>query len=104
MAVDRRRETFFRRFFREAAAEGRFRLSFMRIGGEAVAMQLAQVSDDRYWLFKIGHDERFGKCSPGTLLMLHTLRWAAGEGLHSYELLGEAEGWITRFWTQEQRA
>jgi CelD/BcsL family acetyltransferase involved in cellulose biosynthesis len=67
-------------------------------------MQLAQVSDDRYWLFKIGHDERFGKCSPGTLLMLHTLRWAAGEGLRSYELLGEAEGWITRFWTQEQRA
>ena len=104
IAVDRRRETFFRRFFREAAAEGRFRLSFMRIGGEAVAMQLAQVSDDRYWLFKIGHDDRFGKCSPGTLLMLHTLRWAAGEGLRSYELLGEAEGWITRFWTQEQRA
>lgn len=35
--------------------------------------------------------------------MLHTLRWAAGEGLRSYELLGEAEGWITRS-TQEQRA
>ena len=103
LAVDRRRETFFRRFFRSAAARGTFRLSFMRIGGEAVAMQLALLWAGQYWLFKIGHDDRFGKCSPGTLLMLHTLRWAAEQGLESYELLGETEAWITRFWTQEQR-
>ena len=36
IAVDRLRETFFRRFFRAAAADGRFRLSFLRVDGEAV--------------------------------------------------------------------
>lgn len=104
IAVDGQRETFFRRFFRSAAADGNFRLSFLRIDGKAVAMQLALLWSGRYWLFKIGHDERFGKCSPGTLLMLHMIGWAAEQGLESFELLGEAEAWITRFWTQEQRA
>lgn len=103
IAVDARRETFFRRFFRSAATDGNFRLSFLRIDGEAVAMQMALLWSGRYWLFKIGHDERFGKCSPGTLLMLHMLGWAAEQGLESFELLGEAEPWITRFWTEEQR-
>jgi CelD/BcsL family acetyltransferase involved in cellulose biosynthesis len=64
-------------------------------------MQLGLVWSGRYWLFKIGHDDRFGKCSPGTLLMLHALRWAAGQQLESFELLGETEAWITRFWTQD---
>jgi CelD/BcsL family acetyltransferase involved in cellulose biosynthesis len=104
IAVDRLRETFFRRFFRAAAADGRFRLSFLRVDGEAVAMQLALVWSGRYWLFKIGHDDRFGKCSPGTLLMLHALRWASGQKLESFELLGETEAWITRFWTQDHHA
>ncbi len=104
IAVDARRELFFRRFFRSAAAEGNFHLSFLRIDGEAVAMQLALLWSGRYWLFKIGHDERFGKCSPGTLLMLHMLGWAAEQRLESFELLGEAEPWSTRFWTDEQRA
>ncbi|WP_242446152.1 GNAT family N-acetyltransferase [Sphingopyxis lindanitolerans] len=104
IAVDRLRETFFRRFFRAAAARGNFRLSFLRIDGEAVAMQLALIWSGRYWLFKIGHDDRFGKCSPGTLLMLHALRWAAEQGLQSFELLGETETWITRFWTQDHHA
>lgn len=103
IAVDARRETFFRRFFRSAATDGNFRLSFLRIDGEAVAMQMALLWSGRYWLFKIGHDERFGKCSPGTLLMLQMLGWAAEQGLESFELLGEAEPWITRFWTEEQR-
>lgn len=102
IGVDRRRELFFRRFFHAAAARGAFRVAFMRIDGTAVAMQLALLWSGRYWLFKIGHDDRFGKCSPGTLLMLHTLRWAAEEKLASYELLGEAEPWITRFWTQDR--
>ena len=103
LAVDRRQARFFRAYCRTAAARGDLRLSFMRIGGEAVAMQLAVLWAGRYWLFKIGHDERVGKCSPGGLLMLHTLRWAAGQGLDSYELLGEAEAWITQLWTQEKR-
>ena len=102
IAVDRAKEGFFRDFFRSACADGTFRLAFMRIDGEVVAMQMALEQLDRYWLFKIGFDEGFGRCSPGTLLMLHTIGWAAERGLKAYELLGHVEPWIAQFWTQER--
>ena len=102
IAVDRGKEAFFRDFFRTCCERGQFRIAFMRIDGQAVAMQMAVEFSDRYWLFRIGYDETFGKCSPGTLLMLHTLGWAAQQGLRAYELLGDAEAWIADFWTREQ--
>lgn len=93
---------FFRDYFRDACARGLFRVSFLRIDGKAVAMQLALQWAERYWLFKIGHDSAYDKCSPGTLLMLHSIGDAAQRGLLGYEFLGVIEPWITRFWTQEQ--
>ncbi len=74
----------------------------MRIGARAVAMQMAIESLGRYWLFKIGFDEDYERCSPGTLLMLHTIGWAAERELQAYELLGNLEPWIAQFWTREQ--
>lgn len=103
LAVDQAKALFFRDFFRAAAAEGTLRVAFMRIDGQIVAMQLALESLGRFWLFKIGFDEAYARCSPGTLLMLHTIGWAAGRGLTAYELLGNVEPWIARFWTREQR-
>ena len=102
IAVDRTKERFFRAYFRSASEQGGFRVAFMRIDGRVVAMQMALECLDRYWLFKIGFDERFGRCSPGTLLMLHTIGWAANRRLHAYELLGNVEPWIAQFWTREQ--
>jgi CelD/BcsL family acetyltransferase involved in cellulose biosynthesis len=102
IAADRGKEDFFRDFFRSACARGLFRVSFMRIDGRPVAMQMAVEWRDRYWLFKIGYDENFGKCSPGTLLMLHTLGEAAARGLRTYELLGNVEPWIADFWTRDR--
>jgi CelD/BcsL family acetyltransferase involved in cellulose biosynthesis len=64
-------------------------------------MQLAIETQGRYWLFKIGFDDAYAKCSPGTLLMLHTLGYAARAGLAAYEMMGEVEPWIADFWTQE---
>ena len=101
IGVDPGKEKFFRTFFRSASEEGTFRLAFLRIDGQAVAMQMALERLDRYWLFKIGYNEEFGRCSPGTLLMLHTLAWAAKRELRSYELLGDVEPWITDLWTRE---
>jgi CelD/BcsL family acetyltransferase involved in cellulose biosynthesis len=103
LAVDQPKALFFRDFFRTAAAEGTLRIAFMRIDGQVVAMQLALESLARFWLFKIGFDEEFARCSPGTLLMLHTIGWAAGRGLGGYELLGNVEPWIAQLWTREQR-
>jgi CelD/BcsL family acetyltransferase involved in cellulose biosynthesis len=102
IAVDRAKEKCFRRFFRSACEQGNFRIAFMRIDGRAVAMQMALEMLDRYWLFKIGFDEEYERCSPGTLLMLHTLGWAAERELRAYELLGNLEPWIAQFWTREQ--
>ncbi|MCB5426194.1 GNAT family N-acetyltransferase [Altererythrobacter sp. CC-YST694] len=102
IASQRAKEDFFRTYFRAACANGEFRLSFLRIDGRAAAMQMAVVRGGRYWLFKIGFDEAYCKCSPGTLLMLHTLGWAAREGLESYELMGGVEPWIAEFWTRDQ--
>lgn len=102
IACDAAKEQFFRAYFRSACERGEFRAAFLRIDGKAVAMQLAVVWAGRYWLYKIGYDEAYGRCSPGTLLMLHCLGHAAGQGLESFELLGDAEAWIADFWTREQ--
>lgn len=104
IASDHAKEQFFRDYFRACCDAGQFRIAFMRIDGRAVAMQMAVEWADRYWLFKIGYDEAFGKCSPGTLLMLHTLGYAAQRGLRAYELLGNVESWIADFWTRDQHA
>jgi CelD/BcsL family acetyltransferase involved in cellulose biosynthesis len=102
LAKDVRQEAIFRAFFRAAMAQDAVRISFMRIDGRAMAMQMALLWQGRYWLFKIGHDEAFNACSPGNLLMLHALGWAARQGLSTFEFLGVAEPWITSLWTREQ--
>jgi CelD/BcsL family acetyltransferase involved in cellulose biosynthesis len=103
LAVDPAREKFFRAYFRSACEEGLLRIAFMRIDRRPVAMQIALECLDRYWLFKIGFDEEFERGSPGTLLMLHAIGWAAQRGLRGYELLGNVEPWIAQLWTREQR-
>ena len=102
IAVDAAKERFFRAFFRAASEAGSLRIAFLRIGGRVVAMQMALESRGRYWLFKIGFDEDYSRCSPGTLLMLHMIGWAARRGLAAFELLGDVEPWIAQFWTREQ--
>jgi CelD/BcsL family acetyltransferase involved in cellulose biosynthesis len=102
IAADSAKESCFRHYFRSACEQGSFRIAFMRIDGRAVAMQMALETLDRYWLFKIGFDEEYERCSPGTLLMLQTIGWAAERELGAYELLGNLEPWIAQFWTREQ--
>ena len=104
IAVDRAKEAFFRDYLRQACTEGTCRVAFLRIDGQAAAMQLALEWNGRFWLYKIGFDENFARCSPGTLLMLHTLGWAAARKLTAYELMGNVEGWIADFWTRESHA
>ena len=104
IALDQAKQDFFRTFFRAASAEGTLRIAFLRIDDQPAAMQLAMVSHGRFWLFKIGFDEAYARCSPGTLLMLHTLGHAAREGLGAYELLGGVEPWIAALWTRDSHA
>lgn len=92
------RGAFFRRYAHTAMRSGLLRLALMRVGGVAVAMQIAAVWQERFWLLKIGYDPAYAKCSPGQLLMLHTVQHAAQQGLKSYEFLGNPAPW-TAAWT-----
>ncbi|WP_448611157.1 GNAT family N-acetyltransferase [Geodermatophilus sp. URMC 60] len=102
LACQPRMRDFFRRLCLQAADQGILRLAFLRIDGRPVAVQLAVEQHDRYSLFKIGYNEEFARCSPGTLLMLHTVRWAAERGLQCFDLLGVEEPWTT-LWTEVVR-
>jgi hypothetical protein len=101
IACDPAKEGFFRRYLGNACTRGEGRVAFMRIDGRVVAMQLAVEWRGRYWLYKIGYDEAYARCSPGTLLMLHALRDAAERGLAGFELMGDSEAWIADLWTRE---
>ena len=102
LTADAWQGAFIRRFARCAAQEGILRIAFLRIDGQAAAMQIAAQWQRRFWLFKISYDLAFSHCSPGQLLMLHTLRHAARTGLLSYEFMGLMDDW-TKQWTRQAR-
>jgi CelD/BcsL family acetyltransferase involved in cellulose biosynthesis len=102
LAHDEMRRAFFRHYAAAACSKGILRLCFLRIGGQAAAVQLAVETGNRFWLLKLGYDEQFARCSPGSLLLMETIRHAAIRGLRSYEFLGSAEPWI-RPWTDTVR-
>jgi CelD/BcsL family acetyltransferase involved in cellulose biosynthesis len=102
MACNQRLGLFYRQYAAVACEKGILRLCFLRVGGQAVAMQFAVESGGGFWLLKIGYREEFARCSPGMLLMLETLRYAAARGLSSFEFLGTVEPWTT-MWTTHVR-
>src|SRR5262249_34907362 len=91
------RGSFYRRYATAACRQGILRPCFLCLGAQAVALQLAAECGGGFWFLKIGYDEQFAQCSPGTLLMLEPLRYAAARGLRSYEFLGTVEPW-TQLW------
>ncbi len=102
LAVHPKLGPFFRDYAHAAMRSRMLRLALMRVGGQAVGMQIAVQWQERFWLLKIGYDPAFARCSPGTLLMLHTIGYAARQGLRSYEFLGSPAPWTTQ-WTDTLR-
>ncbi len=101
IAQDNVRGPFYRHYAAAACAAGILRVCFLRVGGKAGAMQLALECANGFWLLKIGYREELARCSPGTLLMAETIRYAASRRLASYEFLGNADNW-TRVWTSDE--
>jgi hypothetical protein len=101
LAVDGPRAAFMQRYAAASARDGTLRIGLMRIDGEGVAMQIAVEQAERLWLLKIGFDARFARCSPGSLLLLESLRDAAARGLSACEMLGTAERW-TAVWSSHR--
>jgi CelD/BcsL family acetyltransferase involved in cellulose biosynthesis len=102
LLADVPRLNFYRRYAELACEQGIFRCCFLRIGSRIAAMQLAIEFGGRFWLLKIGYDQGFARCSPGTLLLLESIRHAARRGLEAFEFLGCVEPW-TRMWTDRER-
>ncbi|HYM38858.1 MAG TPA: GNAT family N-acetyltransferase [Thermoplasmata archaeon] len=94
LSRDRLLGAFFRRYGKAAAESGEFRVCFLRIGGHTAAMKLASVTGNRFWLLAMGFAEEYERCSPGTLLLMETIAYAARSGLDTYEFLGGDEPWV----------
>lgn len=102
LTADATQGDFFLRFMDGAFREGHLRFAFLRVDGEAVAMQIASEWQHRFWLYKMSYDEACARCSPGQLLLRYTLEQAARRGLRSYEFMGVMDDW-TRMWTRDLR-
>ncbi len=102
MAQDPLRGPFFRRWAERTAADGTLRIALFYAGETPIAMQLATVVANGYWLLKIGFDEAWKRASPGMLLIAETIRYAAEQDLATYELMGVVEPW-THMWTEHVR-
>jgi CelD/BcsL family acetyltransferase involved in cellulose biosynthesis len=102
LLVDSRMRLFYEMFARRLIHARTLRIAFMKVDNTPVATQIAIETDNRYWLLKIGYDERYSKCSPGNLLLEWTLRDAARRKLACYEFLGSRERWTDR-WTKQSR-
>ncbi len=103
LAKDPLRGAFFRRYTERAAAQGILRMCMLRIGDRPAAAQIAIESGSRFDLLRAGYDEQFSRCSPGMLLTLESIRYAAARGLRSYEFNGDVEPW-TQVWTRHEHA
>ncbi len=91
---------FFQIYARLASEAGIFRLCFYRIDGKAAAVTIGVECDGAFWQYKVGYDEAYKNCSPGTLLLVETVRHAANAGLSRYEFLGHAS-WMKEWTTDE---
>lgn len=103
MLTNPRLSVFFRQLALRLARQRQLRLSFLRLDGAPIAMQIGAVHGGRWWVLKIGYDERWAEHSPGIQLMWEVLREAFERRLASFEMLGSAEPWLT-IWTRQQRA
>ncbi len=93
LATDPHVGAFYTQFAQTACELGTLRIGMLRIGGQPAAMQIAIEQDGCFWLFKMGFDESFARFSPGTLLMVESLRSARQRGCNRYELAGKSEAW-----------
>ena len=100
LAMDPQVGLFYRRYAHAACERQTLRLGLLSIGERAVAMQLGIELADSFWLFKMGFDEEFSRCSPGALMMIESLRCARLRGCSRYEFTGKREKW-NQIWTQE---
>lgn len=99
---DKKRQAHFRKYLRAKARVGKCHIGFLRVNGQAIAMEIAVEEMASLWILKIGYDAAFAHCSPGQLLLRDMIAHAAKIDLKSFEFLGTCEPWID-IWTSHRR-
>jgi CelD/BcsL family acetyltransferase involved in cellulose biosynthesis len=85
---------FFVAYFKRLCESGKLIISALRLDGEMIAVQMLAERENRWWILKIGYDDRWAKYSPGMQLMFETVREAFERKLAGFEFLGAEEQWI----------
>ncbi|NJD22500.1 MAG: GNAT family N-acetyltransferase [Melioribacter sp.] len=98
MMTNKKLGDFFRDYSRETLNLNMLRLCFLRIDGTAIAAQIGLEYANRFWILKIGHNEKHAKFSPGILLMNEVIRYSFEKKLDAIEFLGSNEKWL-HIWT-----
>ena len=93
---------FFHEYARRMAINGHLRIAFLRIDGIGIAMQLIIEHASRFWIYKVGYDEKWAEHSPGVQLMWDVMRHACASRMAGVELLGKVEEWLT-IWSNDVR-
>lgn len=94
LLINERLKKFFQVYSALACKKGILRLCFLFINEKAVAMLIGVEYLNRFWVLKIGFNEKWSRCSPGIQLINETIRYAFNNNLKSYEFLGSDEPWL----------
>jgi CelD/BcsL family acetyltransferase involved in cellulose biosynthesis len=97
-----RLRAFFHEYARRLAAKGRLRIAYLRVDGVGIAMQLIVVQARKFWIYKVGYDEKWAEHSPGVQLMWDVMRHACESRMAGVELLGKVEDWLN-IWADDVR-
>jgi CelD/BcsL family acetyltransferase involved in cellulose biosynthesis len=92
-----RGERFHRAWAAEARRAGWLRLWFLELDGRAVAAWYGLRFAQREFYYQAGRDPAFESKSVGFVLLAHTIRAAADDGMHEYRLLRGGEAYKSRF-------
>lgn len=92
---------FMARYSEMACDRGTLRLCFLDVEGQPIATILGIEYAKRFWVLKIGYDEKWARCSPGIQVTMETIRYAFEQGLEAYEFLGSEEPWQS-MWPRER--
>jgi CelD/BcsL family acetyltransferase involved in cellulose biosynthesis len=88
---------FFTTYSRNLCDAGKLLTSSLRLDNALIAVQLLVQHANRWWILKIGFDDRLQKYSPGMQLMFDTIKEAYQRKLEAIEFLGTEEQW-TGIW------
>ncbi len=100
IACDRNVTRFYSTLAQRTAERGWLRLHFLTSGPKQVAFDYSLQYQNRIFLLKLGYDPAFAPYSPSNLLLARVLESAFGEGLDSYDFLGETADW-KQCWAKE---